>query len=393
LIEMIDMSEPDGRLLSAAAAGARLGVSRQTLYSYVSRGLLRASPDPADPRRSLYDGADVARLLEQRSRGRARREVAASTTDWGEPILRSSLTRIADGRLSYRGRDAVALSATATLDEVAALLWNAPVPMLPQVAGVVPPAGSPLQRCLGVVAADAARSDWALHPAQVMAEAARLLAHVAQAAAGVGGAAEAGPLHRRIAAAWGLNPHGAGLVRRALVLCADHELNASAYAARVVASTGASLAACVLAGLAALSGPRHGGMTDRVRALAADAEVVADPRAAFSARLARGEALPGFGHRLYPDGDPRAAALLATCDPGPPWPAIIDAAASLTGLRPTIDVALAVLEHTLPLPRGGGLALFATGRTVGWIAHALEQRADGRLIRPRADYIAPDGAG
>ncbi len=190
-----------------------------------------------------------------------------------------------------------------------------------------------------------------------------------------------------MARAWGLGATGADLVRRALVLCADHELNASAYAARVVASTGASLGACVLAGLSALSGPAHGGMTDQVRALAADPDVVRDAGHAFATRLARGETLPGFGHRLYPEGDPRCAALLNAAPPGPPWPQMIQAAARLTGRHPTIDVALAMLESSLPLPPGSGLALFATGRTVGWIAHALEQRADKRLIRPRADYV------
>lgn len=118
------MTAPAARLVSAEQASARLGVSRQTLYSYVSRGLIRAVPVPADTRRSLYDARDIAGLIEQRSCGRARRAVASSTTDWGEPILRSSLTRIVDGTFQYRGQDAVALSDTATLEEVAALLWG-----------------------------------------------------------------------------------------------------------------------------------------------------------------------------------------------------------------------------------------------------------------------------
>ena len=167
--------------------------------------------------------------------------------------------------------------------------------------------------------------------------------------------------HDRLGAAWRLDGRGRDLLRRALVLCADHELNASAYAARVVASTGASLAACVLAGLAALSGPRHGGMTDRVRALAADPEVRRDPVRALGARLARGEEIPGFGHRLYPRGDPRAMALLDGFPVPESWRAMIRAAEALTGLRPTVDVALALMEEALPLPAGGGLGIFAIG--------------------------------
>ena len=120
--------------------------------------------------------------------------------------------------------------------------------------------------------------------------------------------------------------------------------------------------------------------------LAADPAIRSDPARALSERLARGEALPGFGHRLYPEGDPRCRALLSAFPPPPPWPALIEAVARLTGELPTVDVGLAMLETALPLPPGGGLALFAVGRTVGWIAHALEQRAENRLIRPRADY-------
>ena len=128
-------------------------------------------------------------------------------------------------------------------------------------------------------------------------------------------------------------------------------------------------------------------MTDRVRAIAADPDVVADPMRAFSARLARGEKLPGFGHRLYPEGDPRCTALLAAFPVRGHWLSMMEAAVQLTGLRPGLDFALAMLEDTLPLSPGSGLALFATGRTVGWIAHALEQRCDKQLIRPRAEYI------
>ena len=156
---------------------------------------------------------------------------------------------------------------------------------------------------------------------------------------------------------------------------------------RVVASTGASLAACVLAGLGALTGPLHGAETDRVRALVAEAGATGDPREALAARLARGERVPGFGIRLYPGGDPRAAALLAALRPDARWAELIAAGEELTGHRPNLDLSLVALEQRLGLPPGAAIGLFAAGRTAGWIAHALEQHKDGKLIRPRARYV------
>lgn len=373
--------------LPAQAALDRLGVARQTLYAYVSRGLLRTQPDPTDPRRSLYDRHGIDTLLQRRKRARGRQAVAASTIDFGEPVLASRITRIAEGRLWYRGEDAIALAATASLEQAAALLWGAPgFPTLPATAAPDDHAGAPIARCLRAAAAMAGPGIWARNTTALHRDAGVLLRVIAAAAAD---APVALPLHAALAAAWGSDRAGAELIRRALVLSADHELNASTFAVRVVASTGAALPCCVLAGLAALSGPLHGGQTERVRALVAEPGMMQEPRAAVAARLARGERIPGYGHRLYPDGDPRATALLAALDLAPAWTALNQAVLDLTGLPPTIDVALVALEQTLHLPTGAALAVFAVGRTTGWIAHALEQRQDGRLIRPRAVYAGP----
>ncbi len=179
-------------------------------------------------------------------------------------------------------------------------------------------------------------------------------------------------------------------LRRALVLCADHEPNASAFAVRVTASTGASLPACVLAGLATLSGPLHRGMTDRLRAMLAELGLRGDRARAVAARLARCENLPGFGHRLYPQSDPRAAALFAALPPGRTWRRLITAVEEQTGRRPNIDAALIMLEDRPHLPVCAASALFATGRTAGWIAHALRQRQEGQLIRAGTVHAGPE---
>jgi citrate synthase len=376
--------------ITAEAALARLRVARQTLYAYVSRGLLRTRPAPDNPRRSLYDRQGIDTLLARRDR-RARRAVAVSTIDFGEPVLTSRITRIAEGRLWYRGQDAIALAGTATLEVVAALLWEAPEfpalpPALAPAAAVRSSGPTAMARCLTRIAAlAAAPAEQARTPRAALTDAARTLRAVAEAICD--GPVEA-PLHAALARAWGVDA-AADSLRRTLVLCADHELNNSAFAVRVVASSGASLPHCLLAGLAALSGPLHGGMTDRVRAMLAEPGMLTDPATAIAARLGRGEALPGFGHPLYPSGDPRAADLLDRLDLSPPWRRFLEAVLAQTGLRPNIDTALCALEQHLALPAGSALALFALGRAAGWIAHALEQRQDGHLIRPRAVYAGP----
>ncbi|AWN49664.1 excisionase [Methylobacterium terrae] len=384
--------------LTATEAAARLGVSRQTLYAYVSRGLIEAHPTD-DPRVRRYPAEAVARLAEARHRGRRPREVARAALDWGLPVLETAVTLIRDGRLYYRGADAVALAETATLEEAAARLWDLPSGDLPfgdlppgaAFGPGAPPGGASGGDLLGAFAAatrDEPTASWQQDPARLAAGSGALVRVLG--ACITGGPPEAVPLHRHCAVSWGLGPAGAEALRRALVLCADHELNASGFTARCVASAGASLRAAVVAGLAALSGSRHGGMTDRVEALW-DALDPADPGPSLRRQLAGREGLPGFGHPLYPAGDPRAAALLAPLlaeDPG--LRAVVAAAEELTGARPALDLALVALRRHLGLPRGAAFGLFALGRSVGWIAQALEQRRTGGLIRPRAVYVGPE---
>ena len=216
-------------------------------------------------------------------------------------------------------------------------------------------------------------------PARLRAEAAGLLRGVA--ASMIGTTPSRRPLHGQFARAWRLDRAGADLVRAALVLLADHELNASTFAARVVASTGASLAACLAAGLAALSGPLHGGATALAVSLLDEAARTRDARSVVEARLARGERIPAFGHPLYPDGDPRAAFLLDRLPPDPVRTTLVEVIAEIVGQHPNVDFALASLARALALPGDSGFALFATARSVGWIAHALEQNAEPKLIR------------
>jgi citrate synthase len=382
---------PSPAFIDAAEAVARLGIRRASLYAYASRGLVRTAAHPADPRGRLYSAADVDALVRRKSRSRRPAAAAATALDWGMPVLETRLSRIAGGKLAYRGSDAVLLAETATLEDVARLLWDTreadpfagPAGSIRGHPRKADAAGSPTDRAIRRLAEGLGDEPPGLSGAPLLARAAALLRMVGEVVAGapLGGA----PMHEALARAWE-RPGAADQIRRALVLCADHELNASAFAVRVVASTGASLTASVVAGLAALSGPRHGGMTGRVAAFFDECREARDGAAAVHARLARGDDIPGFGHPLYPDGDPRAAALLAAIRPPASILDIFAAVADATGQTPSIDAALVALERTKRLPRGAALAVFALGRTVGWLAHAMEQRQSGQLIRPRAAY-------
>jgi citrate synthase len=194
-------------------------------------------------------------------------------------------------------------------------------------------------------------------------------------------------LHQRAVASWN-RPAAADIARRALVLVADHELNASTFATRVAVSTGAPLAAGVLSGLATLSGPLHGRASLGVLELVAGV-MRAGADVTIRDWLSQGRPIAGFGHPLYPQGDPRATALLQHFTLPKPYVDLRDAVEDAIGERPNIDFALAALTKVFDLPQEAPLMLFALGRCVGWLAHALEQVTSGHPIRPRARYVGP----
>jgi citrate synthase len=383
-------------LLTARQTADRLGIKLDTLYAYVSRGRLRSVMVPGS-RERRYRSEDVEALLDGRS---GTRPPVSPDPEALMPVIGSSICLIENGRFYYRGRDAVRLSDRATLEEIARLLWldegglQLADPSGPSRSGNMASVSGVIERCqirlttlgdqdisaLDLTRARVSRTGW------------RVLRELAACVAPTLPAPE--PIDRRLAAAWRLGEAEADLIRRCLVLLADHELNPSTFVARCVASTRATPYAVVAAALSALSGDRHGGETARAEGLLRELLEGDDPIAVMAGRLARGERLPGFGQPLYPEGDPRATAILAALAPvAPESHALAESAAGiglrLIGRHPNVDFALAATAIGLGLPRDGALGLFIIGRTVGWIAHAIEQYESGILIRPRARYLGP----
>jgi citrate synthase len=382
-------------LLTARQAADRLGIKLDTLYAYVSRGRLQSVSVPGT-RERRYRVEDVEALQAAREGERPARGAESEAL---MPVIGSSICLIDNGRLFYRGKDAIRLSEVATLEDVATLLWraekgadlNADPP--DAFSGNISASGL-IARCqFGLaIMADEDLPAVDLTRTGVIRTGWRILRVLAGSIALLPALPE--PVHRRLAAAWRLDEAGAEILRRCLVLIADHELNASTFVARCVASTGATPYAVVSAALGALSGRRHGGASARAEALFAELARGGDAMTMMAGRLARGEDLPGFGQFLYPAGDPRAATILSALTRTlPEASALIESAAAagtrLTGRPPNVDFALAAAATSLALPRNAALAMFILGRTVGWIAHAIEQYESGVLIRPRARYIGP----
>jgi citrate synthase len=409
------------RGLSAREAADKLGVNLATLYSYVSRGLIRSAPSGPSNRLHRYSRDDIERLRERNDERRDPSKVALHALNWGAPVLESALTLIIDGRLYYRGVDASSLARSSTAEAVAALLWTGSLdtsaslfaqshriskrihrrisqlgalPLVDELKLALVIAGAEDPRACDLEAASAGKTS-----ARVV----RMLCDVLVFRSG----APAGPSPRRriaanLALAWCRgNDNAARALDAALILCADYELNAPTFAARCAASAGSTPYEVALAGLAAMIGAKHGASIERADAMLA---APGNPRAVIRRLIDRAEHYGLHGaspviKRDPPDllrGDLRGIALLdLAAQAAPRSRAVVKALAlaseieALTGEPPSLDLGLAALRRALGLPKGTALALFVLGRTIGCLAHAIEQYQIDRVIRPRARYVGP----
>jgi citrate synthase len=404
-----------GNMLTTHQVAERLGVKVQTVYAYVSRGLLTRTL-AADGRASRFDPAEVERLARRgRPRGNERR---SGTVD---VVLSSAITQLQTNpdRVCFRGYDVPELVHTGTFESVAELLWNVstvpprdwPVRAAGQraaraVAAALGP-GAPVIELLAAVTAAVAATEPLrvdLGPEAVADQTRNLLRLLVEALPRVGPASPVTAERKRVLA-WHLWPRLSPLrpsrpraraLDTALILLADHELAASTLAARVAASTRAAPHGVVLAGLGAASGPLHGRVAIGVQQLLDDAAVSGDPEGAVARVLGTGAPrarIPGFGHPVYEGPDPRAVCLLEQLDPllsrraRAAIDGVLAATARVTPRQLNIDFALGALAHVAQMPLGRSEAVFTIARTAGWVAHALEEYGETPIrFRPRALY-------
>jgi citrate synthase len=391
--------------ITTGEAARRLGIKRETLYAYVSRGMLTSRRLP-DSKESRFDRAEVERLAARsRSGGRA-----GSL----ELVVDSALTLLdPSGRLYFRGFDVPGLARTSSFEQVAELLWTGSLPTSAASFEASPDlldaarrgSGSlkrnplPVDRIRAALASasvsDQLRFDRS--PDAVAATGRRILAVEVAAAGDRRGGLSFEPgttIARRL---WQALTGRIGseteveTLNAALVLLADHEMASSTLAARVAASTWADPYLVVTAGMAVLGGPLHGSVGDRVAPMLLET-VRSGAAEVVGGRLRLGEAVVGFGHLVYRDLDPRAEALWPFLEEAWPDHAVMAEASEVASLVSTfrnVDFALGALVASAGMIDGAAETIFCVARTAGWLAHAIEEYTHRLRYRLRAAYTGP----
>jgi len=411
---------------TAAEAMTLLKVRPQTLYAYVSRGWIRSVAQKG-LKEKLYLREDLARVNNRSLARSGHGPVAASAMNWGEPIFATSITEITDKGPHYRNYLAVDLVHTGVaFERVAELLWTGKLPneakdtqpwavpnselelteLMQTLAGI--DSGNNLLEVFSMVVLmlGIRRSQAAIYlePLNTLASAREILQTLVSCCGFIGSRKTFQPMQKGQGLVDGLiqslalndSLENREVLRSVLILLADHELSPGTLSARVVASSGGTVHNCIAAALCATAGIDVGRMYGRVEDFLGHPQSGSVLEKRANKLHAAGQRVPGFDHPLYPKGDPRAALLLdiarPLCSGSRELRSIfdfIDDIKASSALLPRQELAVVVVCRALGLPRQAAAALFALGRTSGWVAHALEQSASGTLLRPRAQFVSP----
>ncbi len=376
--------------INASKALSLLKVRPQTLYANVSRGKIRTKQSPNDGRKSLYHFDDIVQLSARKRGQRKLEDVALQATVNGLPIMSTSISTIVNGTLFYRDKNAVDLSKGCHLEDIASHLWQCDKfqlsPSNITLNDNIFDNTNPIEKLTLEIAANLHLGPFSKDQdlAALKENAKKILGQIIHILfSGIPNRKER--KISQIASEFWSAPEAEEDIRYILCLLADHELNASTFANRVVISTGASLNSGILAALSALNGPLHGNMYIELNKLISRTQQIG-VESAIKERLDLYQSIPGFSHPLYPQGDIRCKAILNRLPVASLLEEIKETTYRLTGEEPNIDFALVYLVKHYNLPLNSPIYLYIAARTVGWLAHSIEQASMGKLIRPRAKY-------
>ncbi len=413
----------DKRFLSADEVSKTLGISKSTLYAYVSRGFIRSESGTDGKKRSKrYRKEDVDALKARKTMRNDPSQASKVMLNWGMPVMESAISMIEASKLYYAGQDVERLAIRHSLEEVASFLWlgslTNSLPELDLEDGLDAELFKKLEKLaeatseqsifsryqifLAAASADDVLAS-ELTPESIAKTGVKILQLASWACSrrnhysyqeNIAASLTDSWLERSIEKTTIQKRDYQSLVSAALILLAENELNATTFAARCVASAKATPYEVVAAGLACLNSQHYFGHMARIDALIEEAGTPDRLEETLKARLRRGEELHGFGHRLYPDGDPRALLLTrllqayATDTEGAGFAVRgLELGQKLLKRSPEISYVMVCMQRALQLPKEAPLVFFAVGRTVGWIAHSIEQYQKDQLIRPRATYV------
>lgn len=390
--------------MGADEAAVFLGVSKATLYSYVSRGMLTSRLLAPGSRKRVYHKAELAALKHRTSFRKNPEQAATEVIEFGIPILTTAISQITETEHSYRGVSSRRLAREASFEQVAEFLWTGerdgaglppanPAWTAPIDLALVDPQPAelaPIERMQTLLPALQHRNlhAFGMKPAALVPSAIEVMRYLVYLSCGrqVGGSV-AGTLAR----VWSVDEERLDTL---LTVVADHELNIATFTARCAASAGASLHQSVMAGLASLQGYRHlYGQVSEAKLFFEEVLSSKAPEDVIRSHLRRRGAIPGVHNpyrRLYAGPDPRVVTLVENLG-GTEGFALLQETLHLIEIAtqepPRIDFLLAVSEPLLGLPHDAIHSVIAIGRTAGMMAHVLEQYGSDRVIRPRARYV------
>ena len=389
------------KYISSKEATKLLGINRNSLYAYVSRGIIKTINDPKNRKRRMYSSYDIDKLLMRKQKPE---KITQSSLNWGTSILKSKITLIQDNKLFYRGIEVASLIKSWSFEEVCSLvitgskdkifdLLDFSKPELESIKKGIKNLRDMQELLIILELNSISSSNYRDHRRNQSEKLGFEILFTLISALTKDYSNKS--ISSKLASYFCIPDQfiiANELINTALILLADHELNSSSFTARNVASTGSSIHQCIIAGISSFLGFKHGSSVYNIEAMVNELQIDFE----FEKNLRKWIPRPiyGFGHNLYPEGDQRADLLLSEIQKSfigsrkfETLMKINRVCTKFSGYKPNIDFALLVLSRVLEQSIEFSQIIFAIGRISGWIGHIIEQYEEDTLIRPRAKYI------